>query len=75
VRFDRQDLIRKIKIPSDNTILMVQGDMLYMGAWIEFEGSGIIRVIEREKKKGFFSRYWKRNIKRFSKKYGSKYRK
>jgi hypothetical protein len=73
VRFDRQDLIRKIEIPSDNTTLKVQGDMLYKSAWLEFEGSGIIRTIEREKKENFFSRYWKRNIKHFSKKYGSKY--
>ena len=73
VRFDRQDLIRKIKIPSENTILMVQGDMLDKGAWIELEGAGVIRTREREKKEGFFSRYWKRNIKHFSKKYGSNY--
>ena len=68
VRFDRQDLIQKIKIPSGNTRLMVQGDMLYNGAWIEFEGSGIVRTIEREKKEDFFSRYWKRNIRHVSKK-------
>jgi hypothetical protein len=68
VRFDRQDLIQKIKIPSENTILMVQGDMLYNGAWIEFEGTGIIKTIEREKKEDFFSKYWKRNIKHFTKK-------
>jgi hypothetical protein len=74
VRFDQQDLIRKIKIPSENTILMVQGDMLDKGAWIELEGAGVIRTREREKKEGFFSRYWKRHIKHFSKKYGSKYR-
>jgi hypothetical protein len=74
VRFDRQDLIRKIKIPSKNTKLMVQGDMLYDGAWIEFKGSGKIRTIEKKKKKNFFSRHWKRNIKHFSKKYRSKYR-
>jgi hypothetical protein len=73
VRFDRQELIQKINIPSENTLLMVQGDMLYNGAWIEFEGSGIIRTIEREKKKDFFSRYWKRNIKHFFKKYRSKH--
>jgi hypothetical protein len=68
VRFKRQDLIQKIKIPSENTLLTVQGDILFNGAWIEFEGSGIIRTLEREKKKDFFSKYWKRNIKRFSKK-------
>jgi hypothetical protein len=56
VRFDRQDLIRKIKIPSENTILMVQGDMLDKGVWIELEGAGKIRTREREKKDGFFSR-------------------
>ena len=70
VRFDRQELIQKIKIPSENTILMVQGDMLFNGAWIEFEGSGVIRTIEREKKEGFFNKYWKRNIKHFFKKRG-----
>ena len=68
MRFDRQDLIQKIKIPSENTRLMVQGDMLYNGAWIEFEGSGIVRTIEREKKEDFFSRYWKRDIRHVSKK-------
>ncbi len=73
VRFDRQDLIQKIKFPSEKTLLMVQGDMLNNGAWIEFEGSGIIRTIEREKKENFFSRYWKRNIQHFSKKCRSKY--
>jgi hypothetical protein len=73
VRFDRQDLIQKIKFPSENTLLMVQGDMLNNGAWIEFEGSGIIRAIKREKKENFFSRYWKRNIQHFSKKCRSKY--
>jgi hypothetical protein len=71
VRFDRQDLIQEIKIPSENIALMVQGDMLYNDGWIEFEGSGKIRTIEREK--DFFRRYWKRHIKYFSKKYGSKY--
>lgn len=70
VRFDRQDLIQKIKIPSENTRLMVQGDILYHDAWIEFEGSGIIRTLEREKKEDFFSGYWKRNIKHFFKKRG-----
>ena len=73
VRFSRQDLIRKIKVPSENTVLKVHGDMLDKGAWIEFEGAGVIRTREREKKEGFFSRYWKRNIKYFSKKYGSNY--
>jgi hypothetical protein len=68
VRFDRQDLIQKIKIPSENTLLTVQGDMLYNGVWIEFEGSGIIRTIEREKKEDFFRKYWKRNIRHFFKK-------
>ena len=72
VRFDRQDLIQKIQIPSENNMLMVKGDMLYNGGWIEFEGSGMIRTIEREKKDGFFSKYWKRNIKHFFKKRGSK---
>jgi len=73
VRFSRQDLIRKIKVPSENTVLKVHGDMLDKGAWLEFEGAGVIRTREREKKEGFFSRYWKRNIKHFSKKYGSNY--
>jgi PKD repeat protein len=68
VRFNRQDLIQKIEIPSENTLLTVQGDILFNGAWIEFEGSGIIRALEGEKKEGFFRKYWKRNIKRFSKK-------
>jgi hypothetical protein len=68
VRFNRQDLIQKIKIPSENTLLTVQGDILFNGAWIEFEGSAIIRALEGEKKEGFFRKYWKRNIKRFSKK-------
>jgi hypothetical protein len=68
VRFNRQDLIQKIKILTENTLLTVQGDILFNGAWIEFEGSGIIRAIEGEKKEGFFRKYWKRNIKRFSKK-------
>ena len=68
VRFNRQDLIQKIKIPSENALLTVQGDILFNGAWIEFEGSGIIRALEGEKKEGFFRKYWKRNIKRFSKK-------
>ena len=74
VRFDRQDLIRKIQISSEKTILVVEGEMLYNGAWIEFEGSGRIRTLERKKKADFFSRYWKRDIKHFSKKRGSKYR-
>ncbi len=74
VRFDRQELIQKIKIPSENTLLMVQGDILFNGAWIEFDGSGIIRTIKMDKKEDFFSRYWKRNIKHFFKKYRSKYR-
>jgi hypothetical protein len=74
VRFDRQDLIRKIQTPSENTILTVQGDMRYNGTWIEFEGSGKIRTIERQKKNSFFSKYWKQKIKRFSKKYRSDYR-
>ncbi len=73
VRFDRQDLIRKIQTPSENTILTVQGDMQYNGTWIEFEGSGKIRTIEKKKKKNYFWRYWKRNIKYFSKKFGTKY--
>jgi len=68
VRFSRQDLIQKIKISSENTLLMVQGDVLFNGAWIEFEGSGIIRALERGKKEGFFSRYWQRHIKHSSKK-------
>jgi len=63
VRFNRQKLIEKIKIPSENTVLMVRGDMLYNDAWIEFEGSGTIRTIEKKKKEYFFSRYWKRHIK------------
>ncbi len=75
VKFDRQDLIRKIKIPLENTILMVQGDILFNSAWLEFEGSGTIRTIEREKKEDYFSRYWKRNTKHFSKKGGSTCRK
>ena len=74
VRFDRQDLIQKIKTPSDSTVLMVQGVMLYNGAWIEIEGSGTIRTMEREKRRSFFSRYWKRNIKHIHKICGSKYR-
>ncbi len=74
VRFDRQDLIREIKIPSENTRLMVQGDMLRKGAWIEFEGSGTIRTLEKKKKEDFFRRYWKQKFKHFSKKHGSKYR-
>jgi hypothetical protein len=73
VRFDRQDIIRKIKIPSENTLLVVQGDMLHNGVWIEFEGSGIIRTKEKKKTEGFFSRYWKRNIKHLSKKCRSQY--
>ena len=74
VSFDRQDLIHKIKIPSDNTRLVVQGDMLYNGAWVEFEGTGMIRTVERKKKEDFFSWYWRRYFKRHSKKCNSKYR-
>ena len=73
VRFDRQALIQKIKIPSENTTLLVQGVMLYNGAWIELEGSGTIRTLERKKKENFFSRYWKRHFKHFSKKCRSTY--
>jgi len=73
VRFDRQDLIQKIKIPSDSTALLVQGDMLYNGSWIEFEGSGTIRTKKRDIKQDFFSRYWKRNVKHFHKLCGLKY--
>ena len=68
VRFDRQELIQKINVPSENTILMLQGDMLFNDAWIEFEGAGIIRTLERKKKEDFFSRYWKRKLKHFFKK-------
>jgi hypothetical protein len=75
IRFDRQDLIQKIKIPSDNTTLMVQGVVLDSdGAWVGFEGSGKIRTLEKKKKHNFFSKYWKRCFKRYSKKYRSNHR-
>jgi hypothetical protein len=74
IRFDRQDLIQKIKIPSENITLMVQGIVLDNGAWVGFEGSGKIRTIEKKKKHNFFSKYWKRCFKRYSKKYRSNHR-
>ncbi len=75
IRFNRNDLIdhiQKIKVPSGKTTLMVQGVVLDNGAWVGFEGSGKIRTLE--KKHNFFSKYWKRCFKRFSKKYRSNYR-
>ena len=74
VRFKRQDLIRKIKIPSDSTKMMVQGDMLYNDAWIEFEGSGKIRTMEKKKRRSFFGRYWKRHKSHLHKMCGFRYR-
>ena len=76
VRFDRQELVQKIKIPSNsgNTALIVKGDILYNGAWTEFEGSGKIRTIEKKKKRYYFNKYWKRYSKHYSKKSGSKCR-
>ncbi len=75
IRFDRQDLIQKIKIPSDNTTLMVQGVVLdSVGAWVGFKGSGKIRTIEKKKKHNFWRKYWKRYFKRFSKNHRSNYR-
>jgi hypothetical protein len=75
VRFDQRDLIRNIKIPSDgSTELMVQGVMLNNGAWIDFEGSGMVRIKERDKRRAFFARYWKRNIRHLHKMGRFKYR-
>ncbi|MGD9136960.1 MAG: PKD domain-containing protein, partial [Desulfobacterales bacterium] len=74
VRFDQRDLLRKLKISSGSTILMVQGDMLYNGAWIQFQGSEMIKALERKKRRSFFSRYWRQNIKRMHKFCGFKYR-
>jgi PKD repeat protein len=70
VRFDRQkliELIQKDKIPSGKTTLTVQGVVLDTdnGGWVEFEGSGKIRTIEKKKKHHNWSKYWKRCFKRF----------
>jgi PKD domain/FG-GAP-like repeat len=69
VRFDRQDLAQKIKVPSENILLMVRGDVLHNGLRLEFEGSGKIRTKERNNKWKYFGKYWKRNIKKYSKKW------
>ncbi len=74
VRFNQRDLLSKLKISSGSPILMVQGDMLYNGAWIQFQGSEMIRAMEREKRRSSFSRYWKRSIRRIHKICGFQYR-
>ncbi|VVB97027.1 Uncharacterised protein [uncultured archaeon] len=47
VKFNRQDLIN---VPTGNEVaLTVTGKVLYEGAWVDFEGSDTIRVMEHGK--------------------------